>query len=223
MYEIDRQPVYDGSIPMETFDTEKQFLLLAMPKFESCMKSSSKVDKYSTVTVAHNHYSVPDTFVGKKVDVRLYTNKVAIYRNHYCTAQQGFWNRTVANRYLHYLRTLKRKPGALHQSTALLQSDTQIKNIYEKYYSKETKTFLEVLDLIYEYGVTAVTEALYKLEKISPFDMSADKVTLICTKKEETLKQTNMKTDRLSEKSKRTLSQYDRLRMVQNETERKVV
>ena len=53
--------------------------------------------------------------------------------------------------------------------------------------------------------------------------MSADKVSLICAKKEESLKQTNIKTDRLSEKSKTTLSQYDRLRSIQNKAERKVV
>ena len=85
------------------------------------------------------------------------------------------------------------------------------------------KTFLEVLDVIYEYGVAAVSEALGKIEKISPFDMSADKIALICAKKEEDAKQTNIKTDRLSEKSKTTLSQYDRLRKVQNQSERKVV
>ena len=39
----------------------------------------------------------------------------------------------------------------------------------------------------------------------------------------ETLKQANIKTDRLSEKSKTTLSQYDRLRMIQSQSERKVV
>lgn len=78
-------------------------------------------------------------------------------------------------------------------------------------------------DVIYEYGVAAVSEALGKIEKISPFDMSADKIALICAKKEEDAKQTNIKTDRLSEKSKTTLSQYDRLRKVQNQSERKVV
>ena len=94
---------------------------------------------------------------------------------------------------------------------------------YERHYSKDTNTFLEVLAVIYEYGVTTVSEALCKLEKLSPFDMSADKVSLICAKKEESLKQTNIKTDRLSEKSKTTLSQYDRLRSIQNPPERKVV
>jgi hypothetical protein len=50
----------------------------------------------------------------------------------------------------HYLHTLKRKPGALHQSTALLQSDTRIKKLFETYYSSDARTFLEVLEIIYE-------------------------------------------------------------------------
>lgn len=201
------------------------FLLPAMPRFESCMRNSAKVDKYSTVMVAKNHYSVPDTHVGKTVDVRLYTDKVIIYHDGSIVARhdRDFGVQQWRIDIYHYMRTLKRKPGALHQSTALLQSDTMVKNIYEKYYSKDTKTFLEVLDFMYEYGVVTVSEALCRLEQLSPFDMSADKVALICAKKEESLKQANIKKDRLSEKSKATLSQYDRLRMTQSQSERKVV
>ncbi len=222
---LNARPIYDNSIPLETFETEKQFLLPAMPRFESCMKNTAKVDKYSTVMVARNHYSVPDTFVGKTVDVRLYTEKVIIYHDGTIIARhdRDFGVQQWKIDIYHYLRTLKRKPGALHQSTALLQSDTMVKNIYEKYYTKDTKTFLEVLDVIYEHGVTTVAEALCKLEKLSPHDMSADKVALICAKNKETFKQLNLKSDRLSEKSKDTLSQYDRLRMIQNQSERKVV
>ena len=180
---------------------------------------------YETVMAARNHYSVPDIYASKEVDVRLYTDKVVIYHDGNIIARhdQNFGVQQWKIDSYHYLRTLKRKPDALHQSTTLLQSDTLVKNIYEKYYSKDPKTFLEVLDVIYEYGATTVSEALCKLEKISPFDMSSDKAALICAKKEEVLKQTNIKTDRLSEKSKTTLAQYDRLRKVQNQTERKVV
>jgi len=222
---LNAEEIYDGSIPLETFETEKRFLLLAMPKFESCIKSSAKVDKYSTVPVARNHYSVPDILVGKTVDVRLYTDKVIIYHAGSIVAQHDreFGIQQWRIDIYHYLRTLKRKPGALRQSTALLQSDTLVKNIYEKYYSKDTKTFLEVLDIIYEYGASAVNEALCKLEKLSPLDMSAEKVSLICAKREENIKPINLKTDRLSEKSKSTLSQYDRLRMLQSNSERRVV
>ena len=175
--------------------------------------------------VSKKHYSVPDIYVGKTVDIRLYTDKVIIYHDGTIIARHdrnfgaGQWRIDI----YHYLRTLKRKPGALHQSTALLQSDTIVQNIYKKYYSKDCKTFLGVLDIIYEYGAPVVLEALHRLEKLSPFSMSADKVALICAKKEESLKQTNVKTDRLSEKSKATLSQYDRLCQIQKQAERQVV
>lgn len=222
---LNSKAIYDHSIPAETFETEKQFLLPAMPRFESCIKSTAKVDKYSTIMVSKNHYSVPDIYVGKEVDVRLYTDKVIVYHDGTIIARHdrnfgtGQWRIDI----YHYLRTLKRKPGALHQSTALLQSDTIVKNIYEEYYNKDCKTFLEVLDIIYEYGAPAVLEALHRLEKLSPFDMSADKVALICAKHEESSNPTNVKTDRLSEKSKSTLSQYDRLRQIQKQAERQVV
>ena len=49
---------------------------------------------------------------------------------------------------------------------------------------------------MYEYGVVTVSEALCRLEQLSPFDISADKVAHICAKKNESLKQTNIKTDR---------------------------
>ena len=119
---------------------------------------------------------------------------------------------------------LKRKPGALHQSTALLQSDTRIKKLFETYYSSDARTFLEVLGIIYEKGVDDVATALLKLESISPMDMSADKVKVICDKISEN-KNSIMKTgtDRLSQKSKSTLGQYDKLRQLQSKEERMVV
>lgn len=212
-------PIYDGSVPMETFNIEKKSLLPDLPRFESCIKSTAKVDKYSTVMVDRNHYSVPDIHVGQTVDVRLYADKVAIYRDGDIIARHDRdygvlqWNIDI----YHYLRTLKRKPGALPQSTALLQADTQIKNIYERYYSKDPRGFIDVLGVINEYGVDVVDDALKKLEAISPFDMSAEKVALICAGRSEASRHTDVKTDRLSEKSKRTLSQYDRLRRIQTE------
>ena len=129
----------------------------------------------------------------------------------------------MENRYLPLSKNPKKKTRCPASKHCIASIGHLGKNIYEKYYSKDPKTFLEVLDVIYEYGATTVSEALCKLEKISPFDMSSDKAALICAKKEEALKQTNIKTDRLSEKSKTTLAQYDRLRKVQNQTERKVV
>ena len=223
---LNARDIADGSVPANAFEMEKENLLPEMPKFESCRKSSGHVDKYSTVTVAQNHYSVPDTLVGKEVDIRTYTDKIIVYHNEKIVARherifQGHgWKIDI----YHYLHTLKRKPGALHQSTALLQADTRIKKIYETYYSREAKTFLDVLEIINEKGVNAVENALLELCRLSPKDMSADKVRVICDKiKEDRNPMTKTGTDRLSRKSKSTLGQYDKLRELQNTEERMAV
>lgn len=52
-----------------------------MTQKQQVIKRSGKVDKYSTITVAQNHYSVPETLVGKTVDVRIYTDKIVVYHD----------------------------------------------------------------------------------------------------------------------------------------------
>lgn len=99
-----------------------------------------------------------------------------------------------------------------------LQADTKTKFIYENYYSKDAKGFLEILELIYEKGVDPVTEAIEKLIAISPLDLSASKVKLLCEKLDELKADRNtIGSDYLSIKTKNTLSQYDALREVQKE------
>ena len=221
--ELNNEKLSDGTIPAETFEEERKFLLPDLPKFESFKNTSGHVDKYSTICVERNHYSVPDTLVGKTLEVRVYTNKiviknagrtVAVHERCFDTNQ---WRIDI----YHYLRTLKRKPGALPKSTALLQADTRIQKIYDTYYSSDAKNFLDVLEIIKEKGIDAVEEALLKLITISPGDMSADKVRMLCSvsEKEETAADTPG-TDHLSIKSQQTLSQYDILRQLQNKEER---
>ncbi len=42
-------------------------------------RTDIRVDKYSTVVINKVHYSVPDTYVGKKLDARIYAEYVEIY------------------------------------------------------------------------------------------------------------------------------------------------
>lgn len=62
-------------------------------------------------------------------------------------------------------------------------------------------------------------EGLKKLAAVSPRDLSADKVKVICDKVTEE-KSKKPGTDRLSEKSKSTISQYNRLMEAQQDEER---
>ena len=204
----------DGTIPAEAFREERKRLLPPMPRFESCARKESKVDKYSTVTVSGNHYSVPDTLVGKRVQVRLYTGKVVIYHNekvaatHVRSYEEHGW---VIDIY-HYLRTLERKPGALAGSTALLQSDAAVREIYETWYRDNAREFLLVLELIREKGPDTVREALGRLERLSPKDMSAEKLRVLCENAATRTAPVGVQEeDPLSRKARSTLSQYDLL------------
>jgi len=215
---LNNQVISNGTIPMEVFKEEQRHLLPNHPMFESCIYSENRVDKYSTIIVSQNHYSVPDTLVGKMVNVKMYTDKIIIYHDNHIVAkhERSFKLHDWIIDIRHYLRTLHKKPGALQGSSALLQTDTQIKYIYKHYYTKDVKTFLQVLEIIFEKGIHVVTEALKELEKLSPMDMSADKVKVICDSIEEKKKCTTISySDHLTEKSRRTLLIYDQLAALQ--------
>lgn len=74
------------------------------------------VDKWSTVNVKGNRYSVPDSLVcGGKVIVKLYSDHLVMVKDkqkiasHERLCNQGGWSLKLE----HYLTTLLRKPGAL--------------------------------------------------------------------------------------------------------------
>ena len=224
--EKNAEKLSDGRIPKDTFAEEKPYLIPEVPPMPCFIKRTDcSVDKYSTVSVNCVRYSVPDIYAEKKVDIRIYTDRVVAYKDgaiiaeHPRSYQQGSYHLDI----FHYLRTLKRKPGALPQSTALLQSDTLIKNIYEKYYSNDAKTFLQVLEIIKESGAETVSEALEKLMQTSPHDLSADKVRVVCDKQKEINSITEKEYSPLGQKIKDGLVQYDRLREAMNPERRVAV
>lgn len=208
----------NGRIAMELFEEEKEHLMPALPPFESCIIQECRVDKYSTIVYSQNHYSVPDDLVGKILKIRAYTDKIVIYHNESIVA---FHDRSYSAHdwrieLKHYLKTMYKKPGALTHSTALQQADTKVKNIYEHYYSRDAKTFLGILEIIYEKGIDAVDDALRELERISPLEMSVDKVRMVCDHAAERKQSISHKyEDTISQKTRSTLINYNALAEMQ--------
>ena len=122
-----------------------------MTKFESCKKSEGHVDKYSTVTVAQNHYSVPDTLVGKTWTSATYTDKIIIYHGGEIVArhERSFKGHDWKIDILSLPAYPERKPGALHKAQHCF-SRTPDQKLFETYYSSDARTFLEVLEIIYK-------------------------------------------------------------------------
>ncbi len=219
--EKNNQKLSDGRIPSKTFLEEVPHLIPEQPAMPCFVKRSGcRVDKYSTAAVNNVRYSVPEKYVRKKVDARIFTNKVVFYykekqiAEHTRYFEQGSYHLDI----FHYMKTLKKKPGALPKSTALLQSDTLVKKIYEKYYSTDPKMFLQILEIINEQGAVFVYTALLELVKISPTDLSADKLKVVMgSLAKERAAIHNSGEESLDAKIKTTLLQYDRLRDAMND------
>ena len=127
-------------------EEEKACLLSYKPPLELAKISTQTVDKYSFVRVDNNFYSVPEYLVGHSVKVKNYLKEVLIYADTHVVAKHkkidGFGQAQVD--IFHYLDTLARKPGALKNSTAL-KGRAELKTIYDKYFTKRTKEFIDIL------------------------------------------------------------------------------
>jgi len=141
---------------------------------------TARVDKYSTICVYQNHYSVPELLVGKVVQVKVYSDHLLVYYNN-----QILWRheRHYTNHewYLHlghYLDTLHRKPGALKGAQALEQADTNLKRIYKVYFQGRSKEFIELLHYQRQQGISSlqIQQVIYKLLQLGCQTISLDKI-----------------------------------------------
>ena len=114
------------------------------------------VDKWSTITYENNHYSVPDKFVGEKIDIKVYSEKIVIMDGrekvgtHERFYQKGCWSVLLD----HYLNTLIRKPGAIKSSLALHQMPPMIKELFDRHFVDKGKDFVLMLQYARENGFT---------------------------------------------------------------------
>ena len=148
-----------------------------------------RVDKYSVITYATNHYSVPDHLVGKMVDVKVYPEKLHCYYENQkvCHHERQYSRHGWYINLDHYLYTLKRKPGALAGSQALASAPGKVKDIFNQYFEDTPKDFIELLIFLkeHDYAFDKVIEVIDRLKKTSPHDISLDKIKALCMQKNE--------------------------------------
>ena len=115
-----------------------------------------KVDKWSTICMKASHYSVPDTLVGKLVDVKIYSEKlVMLYQNQKIAVHERiYYPAGWSIKLEHYLNTLLRKPGAVHSSLALQKMPEAIQQLFNKQFVDKPKDFVLLLQYAMEQGFT---------------------------------------------------------------------
>jgi len=107
-----------------------------------------KVDKYAVFSYESNFYSVPDCLVGKEVSVKVYSTYLLVYygnervaRHERLVALQKQWRFDIQ----HYLPTLLKKPGALHDSCALQQAPLDIQRMFTDSFADHPQDFVRLL------------------------------------------------------------------------------
>jgi hypothetical protein len=78
----------------------------------------------------------------------------------------------------HYLRTLERKPGALHGSAALKQAPWQVRLIYESAFMENARDFIDVLQYCKSHDIShsRLWKVYQQLLVKCPLDISVDKL-----------------------------------------------
>ncbi len=106
------------------YDTEKEHLL-PMPEaiFSNLQSQTCKVDKYGTVIVDKNRYSVPTSYTGHEVSVLLGVDKVDIYlkSRQLATHKRLYGNNKWQLDPDHYLDLLKQRPMAFNSARPIRQ------------------------------------------------------------------------------------------------------
>jgi len=144
--------LYEGSAE-DKMQEECKCMLPLTREIGSFEQQDYTVDKYGTIVVQKVHYSVPDHLVGKKVVAFLYSNIIKVF---YQGKEVCKHERTPVNGWkldiMHYIRTLKHKPGAIAGSVALYMLRDDLKLIFETYFVDTPADFVILLQKAKDHG-----------------------------------------------------------------------
>jgi hypothetical protein len=185
--------------------------------FDAARTVYARVDKYATVVVDQNHYSVPDHLVGQLIMVKIYSTKIQCFHQEVKVAEHVrlTGNHEWRLKLEHYLETLKRKPSALAGSAALQQANNKIKHIYVTYYTKREKDFIDLMFYLRDGATLSEVEgAIKELAFMHPNHVMTDKIKVLCAKKREILPPAAplaQHTQEIIDRAKQHLRMYDEL------------
>ena len=167
-----------GQIIDTLHDQQKsQLIRLQKEDFTNFHLLEGRADKYQTVQVDRNRYSLPGSYVGHKLQIHLGCSELRIYKDRQLVAvhprclERGRWNLNP----LHYLKTIGRKPGSFEDARPL--------KAWRKTWPPYYEVLLERLRKTRDQGpgTKAFIEVL-KLHEIYPRDVVEDAVRL-CVEK----------------------------------------
>jgi hypothetical protein len=158
----------------ELYEEEKgQLLPLPHIPFSNIETYSGKVDKYSTVIIDKNRYSVPTRFAGLKVQAIAYIDRVEIFQGSQRLAhhRRVYGNNKWQLDPLHYLELISRRPLAFEAARPIRQWRKHWPSSFDKLLGRfsdkqgsnnGTKDFIKVLLLFKTHDEQGVVKAIEK-------------------------------------------------------------
>ena len=161
---------------------QENMIQLPIAPYEYAITEHYRVDKYHTICVDTNHYSIPDSIHEPIVEVKLYPHQIVIYnKTHQAVARhlrlhaKYEWCIDID----HYWKTMIAKPGSLAHSEALHQAPHQVRVLYEQYFIEEPQVFIQLCHYCsaQSIGMDKLIQATQLTFRQSPHNpLSVDKV-----------------------------------------------
>jgi transposase len=156
----------------ELYEAEKDHLI-SLPNipFSNLEAYSGKVDKYSTVIIDKNHYSVPTAYAYLKVNGVLYVNRVEIfYASKKIASHKRLYNNNKWSlKPEHYLELIQQRPQAFESARPIRQWRESwpfcLERLLERFcqkqgHTKGIKDFISVLMLYKDHDAKDIEAAI---------------------------------------------------------------
>jgi transposase len=165
--EINSNHIYKRELPpIEGVKRERNYFR-ELPKatYNNYVIEKRMVSSYSTVMFERNHYSVPENCRARSIILKVYPDKIEMFDSQHviATHKRIHGRGQYSIRITHYLSTLKRKPGSLKNSRAFQTLSEKLRTMYDKYYTRNTRDFIEVLSLLKEHKEEKMVKAINEL------------------------------------------------------------
>lgn len=148
---------------------EAQANMLELPAypFECCRVTTAKVNTYSTIRFETNTYSVPTRYVGYRLTIKAYIDRILIIDDEETVAVHKRLVGKNKEKYEldHYLDLLEIKSRALpntkvYDELSMPEVFGRFRREMNKHKPNSNREFVRILKLLREHGVDALTEAL---------------------------------------------------------------
>ncbi len=210
----------EEKIPISELYNREKHLLLPLPDkpYENIKIQPAKVDKYQTVKIDKNRYSVPTSFVGYKTQTHISCWKITIYAYNKKIAEHPrlLGNSKWQLNPFHYLELIGRKIRSFDNAKPLEEWRQNWPKSYEKMLekliakkgeNKGKREFLNILQLHEIYQPTLVENAIETALELQTYNSEAIKhLILIKNEKQTTIQPVpqnmlskNLNTEKLSE------------------------